>query len=228
MISIDRDSVACPNVLEGADDDRNVFSHPEVVEALSHMQYGKCCYCERKIPNSGHSRGVEHFRPKSEDMFPELKNTWSNLLHACAACNGFKGKKFRVDGDGNPRIIDPSDPTIDPEDHLDFNTNDEEEDEFGRIKPKNNSTLGEVSIEAIGLDGIDWRRSRIVGYKDLYSAYLEIVEAMDDTTKTQKIRAFEARLCANNEHAAFARAFARRKNLDEKYGVRIPEGAHIA
>ena len=227
MISIDRDRVECPAILDSAGPEDHLFDDPTVIKALSDMQHGKCCYCEKHIGTSGHNRAVEHFRPKSKDMFPELKNTWSNLLHACAACNGKKWKHFPIEEGGSALIIDPSDPAIDPEGHLEFNTDDDDID-FGRIKPKNGSRLGDESIQKIGLDGVEWRRDRTVGYISLYSAYIEICEARDDTTKSQKIRAFETRLGANNAHTAFARAFARRKNLDGRYGVRIPSGAQAA
>lgn len=228
MISIDRDRVERPAVLDDAGLDQDLYDDPTVVDALSVMQHGKCCYCEKYIGTSGHDRAVEHFRPKSKDMFPELKNTWSNLLHACAACNGKKWKHFPRDKHGDVLIIDPSDPAIAPEDHLEFNVNDEDDLNFGRVSGKDGSELGDETIKKIGLDGVEWRRDRTAGYNRLYSAYVEILEARDDTTRTQKVRAFEMRLGANNEHAAFARAFARAKNLDTRYGVRIPFGAEVA
>jgi len=41
------------------------------------------------------------------------------------------------------------------------------------------------------------------------------------------VRAFESMLGANNHHAAFTRAFARWKQLDKRFGVRICKGANI-
>jgi uncharacterized protein (TIGR02646 family) len=114
MISIKRGE--CPAVLADAKSDRNAYGDPTVIEALSNMQHGKCCYCEKSVGKSGNDRAVEHFRPQGNDAFLELRNTWSNLLHACSACNGKKWKHFPVDADGTPLLSDPSDPAIDDDD----------------------------------------------------------------------------------------------------------------
>jgi len=128
--------------------------------------------------------------------------------------------------DGNALLIDPSDPAIDPEDHLDFNVDDNDDSNFGRIFAKNVSQFGATTIETIGLDLVARRRERVSGYKNLYGAFIDILEAHDETTRQQKVHAFEAMLGANNEHAAFARAFAHRKRLDTRFGVRICQGAN--
>ena len=227
MISIKRGE--CPAVLENASSDGNAYRHSTVIEALSKMQHGKCCYCEKYIGESGHDRAVEHFRPQGNDAFRHLRNTWSNLLHACAACNGKKAAHFPLDADDNTLLIDPSDPAINPEDHIDFNVDDNDDINFGRIfaKKKNASQFGAMTIEKIGLDLAARRRERVSGYKNLYGAFIDILEARDATTRQQKVHAFEAMLGANNEYAAFARAFARWKRLDTKFGVRICKGANI-
>ena len=136
MIRIKRSS--CPAVLRGAaadsaaaDSDR--YRHPDVVRELWEMQREKCCYCERKIPDTGHAKAVEHFAPKS--VFKARRNHWSNLLLACSQCNGKKGSKFPVmltenaheekilyvkkAGKNPPALIDPSG-KINPEAHLDY------------------------------------------------------------------------------------------------------------
>ncbi len=138
---------------------------------------------------------------------------------------------FPLDENGNALLIDPADPTIDPEDHLKFNFNDEDDINFGRISSKNDEhgecKRGAETIKTIGLDRLNCRRDRIVGLRSLYSAYLEIRETADETTKKQKAHTFELKLGANNAHAAFARAFAREKKLDTRFGVRIPRCAQV-
>jgi len=42
----------------------NIYGHATVKAGLLIGQYGKCCYCERKLRASDHG-DVEHFRPKS-------------------------------------------------------------------------------------------------------------------------------------------------------------------
>lgn len=224
MISIKRGE--CPAVLENASSDGNAYRHSTVIRELSKMQRGKCCYCEKYIGESGHDRGVEHFRPQGNNAFRHLKNTWSNLLHACAGCNGKKATHFPLDADGNALLIDPSDPAIDPEDHLDFNVDDTDIN-FGRILPKCASEFGAKTIETIDLDLVVRRHERCSVYKNLSGAYADILDAHDETTRQQKVRAFEFMLGANNKYAAFARAFARWKRLDTRFGVRICKGANI-
>jgi uncharacterized protein (TIGR02646 family) len=199
----------------------------EVVLALHGMQHGKCCYCEKEIATEGQEQAIEHFRPKAPDKFPELENTWSNLLHACSCCNGNKWWHFPTDEHGNPLLLDPSDPEVDPEDHLEFHTDDDDDLSWGRVSPKNGSPLGDKTIEIVGLDMVNKRHERVADYNKLFAAYIEIKDAQDQITKKQKIAAFEAMLTANNEHAAFARAFARRKRLDSRFNVRIPVSAEV-
>ena len=92
MIRIKRQP--CPSALEGVSSNANHYNKKEIVKALWDMQHMKCCYCECRIPQDGHLKAVEHFRPKS--VYQELKNEWSNLLLACAQCNGKKRDKLPV------------------------------------------------------------------------------------------------------------------------------------
>lgn len=207
----------------------NPDCHKEVVETLHIMQHGKCCYCEKKIAKEGAEQAIEHFRPKAPSQFPHLKNEWTNLLHSCANCNGKKWNKFPVDADNSPLFINPSDPSIDPENIFDFEVDDEAED-FGRIKAKtNNSVQAETTIEEIGLDLVARRHDRCSIYNDLFKAYIDIklADQINDDTKELKIQTFEAMLGANNPYAAFARAFARKKKVDVFFNVRIPQGAEV-
>ncbi|MGL5034852.1 MAG: retron system putative HNH endonuclease, partial [Microcystaceae cyanobacterium] len=75
--------------------DSNIYGHQEVKKALIDAQYGKCCFCERKIGQDG---DVEHFRPKGAFRqeagkpleYPGyywLAYDWDNLYLACSACN---------------------------------------------------------------------------------------------------------------------------------------------
>jgi uncharacterized protein (TIGR02646 family) len=212
-------------MLTSGGDIDNPACHKKVVEKLHTMQHGKCCYCEKKIDTVGNEQAIEHIRPQAQNQFPQLKNEWANLLHACANCNGKKKNQFPVDASNNPLIINPSEPLIDPEDHFDFEVDDEEVS-FGRIKAKSNFAQAEKTIEVIGLDLVARRHDRCSIYIDLYKAYIEIVRAQaeDEITKGQKIQAFEAMLGANSPYAAFARVFARKKNLDVRFKVSSAPG----
>lgn len=217
---------ACPPVLEDATPTGEHYKSPEVIKTLFDMQYEKCCYCEQKVPEQGHGRAVEHYRPKSKCQFSHLKNVWENLLLACSMCNGKKWNHFPTDDQGNPLVIDPSDPNLDPEDHIDFIVDDDHE-LFGHILPKANSMIGSKTIETIGLYREYYRQMRMIHYKELYLNYLDILSASDNTSRRANIIKFESLMGANSRFAAFARKFAREKRLDIKYRVRIPEGFEV-
>lgn len=115
-----------------------------VARDLWQMQHSKCCYCESAISLAFND--VEHYRPKAsvkqtrkakaEDGYWWLAWTWSNLLFSCPSCNRSKLAKndlFPLAKPANrlqpkaappsqedPLLIDPSNPTADPEDHVEF------------------------------------------------------------------------------------------------------------
>lgn len=228
MIKIRR--AECPSALVDASSDRKQYDHPDVVARLHDMQNKKCCYCEKYIEKEGHEQAIEHFRPKAPNMYPNLQNEWKNLLHSCAFCNGAKWCHFPVDEDGGPLLIDPSDEEMDPEDVFGVNVDDEDDLNFGRmvIRHERFRRRGETTSDILKLNLIARRRDRRSDYIRLFEAYVDIAEARDDIVKRQKVIAFEGMLGANNRYAAFARAFARAKDLPERFGVRIPIGANVA
>ena len=66
-------------------------------------------------------------------------------------------------------------------------------------------------------------------FKVLYDRYYEILLARNRSQQARQVSAlsFEVLTGANSEFAAFARAFARAKKLDE-YGVNIASGSDQA
>jgi len=81
------------------------------------------------------SRGtdIDHFWPKVP--YPERTFVWENLLWVCAGCNRKKGTQFVINGEGKPRLIDPT--ADDPWDHLFFDS------DTGMIVARVNSDTGE-------------------------------------------------------------------------------------
>lgn len=237
MIQISRS--ACPPSLKSTPQHGIHYNKQEVVDALWGMQYGKCCYCEMRIPQEGHSKAVEHFRPQS--VFKGLKNDWSNLLLACPQCNGKKSNKFPIeltdesgatkvvyikrDQHGSALIIDPSEPDLNPEEHIGFIVVDDEE-EHGICHAKNSSNEGSITIQEIGLDRSFYTKQRREYYTQvLVPAYLNLLSAKDsnDAERLEVHRlTFNDMLCPSSKFSAFARAFARCKRVDEKFGVVIP------
>ena len=116
MIRINRGSA--PQALSTSKSPRR-FACRSVVSDLHAMQHGKCCYCEQRIAGATLGKHVEHYRPQS--LFPCLRNNWRNLLLSCADCNGAKSNRFPVTFLASPLILDPSDPKLNPEDHIEFN-----------------------------------------------------------------------------------------------------------
>jgi len=113
-----------------------------VARDLWQMQHRKCCYCESAIPQAFND--VEHYRPKAsvkqtrkakaKDGYWWLAWTWPNLLFSCPSCNRTAKNdlfplakpanrlqpKAAPPGQEDPLLIDPSNPTADPEDHVEF------------------------------------------------------------------------------------------------------------
>lgn len=240
MIKINRSK--CPDVLRDSPSEGIHYNKEQVVQALWEMQHGKCCYCEQKLPSEGHLKTVEHFHPQS--VFKGLKNDWKNLLLACAQCNGKKSDKFpveltsdfgkpkvvylKLESNGESLLIDPSDPEIDPEEHITFIV-DDVDDNYGIITVKNNSKLGRYTIDVIDLKNEYYTRKR----RDLYVRTLMVffwnllsAKEKDDESILQSYKdQFKILMSAKGEFAAFVRAYARYKQLDRRFEISIPVGA---
>ncbi len=222
MITIRR--AECPPVLRGRGRRGSLYSNPQVVQTLWEMQYQKCCYCETRLPQGGPGAHVDHFRPKS--MHPRLKNTWHNLLLACGTCNVRKSNKFPESSAGHPLLLDPTDENSDPEDHLEFFV-DIDDEMFGLLKERNRSVRGRSTIDTLDLGNsfhVRERRSRMM---ELMKCYLEILAAGDETSRSQAVHRLEQQLGANSEFAAFARDFGRAKRLAQRFNIGIPRGAEV-
>ena len=120
MISIDKTSVAKPNILDyknktflknlnkiienrNGENVSNLYKHAEVKEKIEKLYHNKCAYCEEKINNAHFTKHIDHFRPKNKITGVEnhkgyywLAYEWSNLLPTCQLCNIPKSNKFPV------------------------------------------------------------------------------------------------------------------------------------
>jgi len=238
MIQIKRTS--CPETLKGKPLKGTKYNKKVVVKRLWKMQKKKCCYCETKIPEEGCLKAVDHFRPKS--IFKGRKNDWKNLLLACSQCNGKKSNKYPVilsnsestpkilyttktPQNKKPAIIDPSNPRINPEDHLDFGVN-AANDHYGRIFGKEKDALGDTTVEVIGLDDTHYIKERRYYYRHTLSVALNsLLEAkdQDEENEVELLKSqFRMILSSKGRFAAFARAFAKYNNLDERFQISIP------
>lgn len=242
MIKIKR--ADCPSSLRGKKKAKAAYRNQNVVKTLWKMQHKKCAYCEAHIPIEGHIKAVEHFRPQA--IFKGQVNDWENLLLACAQCNGRKSNKFPVEltnnigevkivyiykDEGNPGLlIDPSDPEIDPEDHLDFSTALSEKD-YGLVVPKDNSPRGRETIAVVGLDSDYNTMTHREQIRLMMNEFLTLLTARDqgerDLEQTLTNR-FQLRLSAKASFAGVARVFAKENQLDVNFRINIPNGWELA
>lgn len=104
----------------------------------------KCAFCECLPSEGGGYIQVEHFYPKS--IFPAECFSWGNFLPSCGLCNNSKGA---LDTSIN-FILNPyyDDPSI----HLKVN--------LLRLKPRNNSKIGDLSIQKLDLNSRRLQRAR--------------------------------------------------------------------
>lgn len=220
MIRIKR--TQAPPVLTKSRNQRR-YRFTEVRQALFEMQRGKCCYCELAISEDDPDKNVEHFRPQSR--FECLKNEWDNLLYACWGCNGKKGAKFPKTENGDPLLLDPSDPSLDPEDHIEFVVSDRQD--FGRIPSskmprgmavsRGQSLKGKKSIEVLNLSGEHHTRRRRDTWSKLMPWRRELLrehqEVMCGTGNPEKVDRLKNKLreaCSVGEsYAGLARTFYR-------------------
>lgn len=228
MIKIKR--CACPRVLEGSPPEGTYYNKKQVVMALYKMQHGKCCYCEQIIPREGHLKAVEHFHPKS--VYKWLRNDWNNLLLACAQCNGKKSDHFPTalttdcnkpkvlyctcSKKGTRLLIDPSDPAVEPEDHIEFIVDPKELD-FGNVKERNQSILGRQTIDTVGLWKLFYNRLRRNHLLRLLEKYYQILYALnngDYEYALEKKTALLQEASSSYKFAACTRDFIRSSKLE--------------
>jgi uncharacterized protein (TIGR02646 family) len=219
MILIKRDE--CPPSLTKPDEDfvEADYKKEDVKASLLRMQHGKCCYCERKIHKlPDREREVEHYFPRSSykdasgHIQWHLANKWTNLLYACAACNGVKGGKYPINRTtGDIKIINPSSLDLDPEDHIDFILDDIVPGHNG----KGSSIIGKSTIEELQFEDRtdlekEFRKIRLV----LEGAFMELVEAIENEDAAQaesSKRNLEVYMSAHASFAAFIRRFIRER-----------------
>ena len=219
MIKIDR-TPAPPILVPPPNPRQKAYASPEVRQLLIDMQHGKCCYCEKIVdlksifPDDNNllsasnvEKHIEHFRPKGKDKYRHLTNEWSNLLLACNTCNANKGQKFEEDQDGNPLCIDPSDPNVDPKDHIKLNKvklKARPDAKDGRIRPRKKSPYGKWTIINIQLNESTSRKDR---WKKVSEVVMEIVDYRVGINSAEQRGLKLAHLrtkCAAKEEFAFA------------------------
>jgi hypothetical protein len=215
-----------------------IFGHVTVRNELARVQFGKCCYCEVKIPVPYALQHVEHYRPKSQSRqarksapvlpgYYWLAYDWNNLFLSCHFCNSSnKGDQFPLANEAL-RVRDHHDPiaqeyplvlcpdgTDDPELHIDFHEE----------VPKGLTPRGRSTIEILGLDSpkheprletlgqLRRTRNEIIALKNL-----SINDPAEITEVTEMIRDRRARLLiaqrSSSPFSAMAKRFLERNPI---------------
>ena len=227
MIKINR--TTAPSVLSNTTPQIR-YNLPPVVRELWTMQREKCCYCEQYIPDCGLGKHVEHFWPRHP--YCDLKNAWKNLLLACPICNGAKSNKFPFTEDGTPLLLDPSDSSIDPEEHIDFMMGNEpifrqlgqRASVFskGMAVAKDQSQRGNATIGTIGLSSIEHhlkRRGEVIRNLEeclrlLICELKKVKVGNGDATEVENQKqCLLGAMEGHREYAGVARAFSRKYRL---------------
>ena len=232
MIRINRSQPA-PRILSTSNaNDR--YRHRDVVDALLQMQHAKCCYCEIYIADSGAGKQVEHFRPQS--LYEDLRYAWDNLLLACAECNHAKLDQFPESESKEPLLLDPSDPSIDPEDHIAFIVPERPTDVLaiqgngnlpvGLPVARNGSARGAKSIQLVKLYASQHVKRRGEVADKLRHAYLffltenqRIASGTGSPEKAGQLKDdLQEAMQDHSNYAGFARAFHREYDL-ARFGI---------
>lgn len=164
-----------------------IYGHPNVKEALTNFQHGKCAYCEGRFLAFSYG-DTEHYRPKTYSQqktggrtirpgYYWLAYTWSNLHFSCEKCNRARKRnvfplrnsnmRARSPADDltreDPLLIDPTG-SRDPADHIRFK---------GAV-PQPEDDIGETTIDLYGLDRIPLTAARLV-HLQLVDSLLKLV-----------------------------------------------------
>ena len=109
----------------------------EVRKTLAEMASGieRCMYCE-----DSKGTAIDHFWPKAD--YPDRAFTWLNYMLACSECNSKKSRRFPLDPQGAPLLLNPVEE--EPLDHLAFSPS---TGKYETLTPR-----GEESQNVYGLD----------------------------------------------------------------------------
>lgn len=222
MIKIQRRN--CPLMLEKPNLLAHYYNHPDVINDLKIMHFGKCAYCEKKIKDSPQ---IDHYNPMEEYIIEvttagrkkydwHQANQWKNLLYVCSKCNGAKKKEKPFEN--NTRvIINPRYLRIDPENHINFSIFDKNLVTVNvTVTPKNGSPLGATTIRKLKLhtrkDHLGPLNLLAIEFDSLFLKLLVQIRNQvninhsDCQTKIARINRY---MLSNSEYSGFARGFFR-------------------
>lgn len=164
----------------------------EVRRTLAEMASGieRCMYCE-----DSKGTAIDHFWPKAD--YPAKAFSWLNYVLACSECNSKKSKRFPLDPQGAPLLLNPTEE--EPLDHLAFSPS---TGKYETLTPR-----GEESQNVYGLDRSTLVRGRLLNWtvlKSLLSSYSKHLAA-GDAEEAEKQKNAVRQLQFSGVFAAFLR-----------------------
>jgi hypothetical protein len=163
------------------------YRHPEVKATIRLEAFGKCVYCETKIPVGE----TDHFNPVAS--FPEQIVRWENLVLACKECNTNKGD---YSSQAEP-LINPS--TEDPLQDIYF---------FGpMVMPRGGSLKGFRTIRRLKLGRTELFQERTERIEKLRPLIEEWRAQPDGETKDMLRQAILEEGGSDKEFCALVRAY---------------------
>ena len=155
--------------------------HPDVISLWGQFRpelgsrfSNKCGYCERLCgPDIHHYKEptVDHFQPRNK--FPQLVYEWTNWVYCCKRCNDEKAGKWPNSG-----FVDPCADTVSerPERYLDIDVVTGEIIANAALD-RNSKIKAQNTIESIGLNASDLRKSRLFALQIFKADLVKFPEA---------------------------------------------------
>lgn len=188
LAALEQDPAASKKQLEQARQRRRKaeekYNHPEIKRALVEMFHGKCAYCESQVRIVAYG-DIEHFCPKSHPSCLDYTFSWSNLLLSCSICNNrsHKSNQHYTDVNGNILLINPTDPNVNPNNHLRFHW-----DEIAGIASIYGADeKGKTTVHVFDLNGLRGRKELFYersGYVKRLFALLKLAQQEDRIAKS--------------------------------------------
>jgi uncharacterized protein (TIGR02646 family) len=162
----------------------------EIRRTLAEMASGieRCMYCE-----DSKGTAIDHFWPKA--AYPDRAFTWLNYVLACSECNSKKNRRFPLDPEGAPLLLNPVEE--EPLDHLAFSPS---TGKYETLTPR-----GEESQNVYGLDRSTLVKGRLLNWvvlKALLSSYSKH-KAAGDAEEAEKQKSAARQLPFSGVFTAF-------------------------
>ena len=111
---------------------------------LSHQTDFHCSYCDN-FPVKSKEDSIDHFKPKSNELYYELVCKWENLYYCCQNCQQYKREQY------NDNLLRPDDVDFSFESYFIYSFN-SHKIEPNPASPENNKLKAITTINVFGLN----------------------------------------------------------------------------